>query len=265
MPAPKHPTVLVRSPSPRLAQGLVTHIDRIPVDTELAHRQWRGYVDVLSELGWNVVSVPPADDCPDSVFVEDAVVMFRGTAIITSPGAPERRPEIEGVEETVRGLDLPTRRIDTTARLDGGDVLKIGDTVYVGRGGRTDDRGIASLAAIVNELGGRVVPVPVTKVLHLKSALTALPDGTVIGWDPVVDDRSLFPRYVTAHEEPGAHVVVLDDHSVLMASSAERTARYLRADGWRVVQVDISEFEKLEGCVTCLSVRLRVGDDHAPR
>ena len=127
----------------------------------------------------------------------------------------------------------------------------------VGRSGRTDDRGIESFSRVVSELGGRVVAVPVTKVLHLKTALTALPDGTVIGWDPVVDDRGSFPRYRSVPEESGAHVVVLDDHTVLMAASAPSTAEELRRDGWRVIQVDISEFEKLEGCVTCLSVRIR--------
>lgn len=255
------PTVLVRSPSPRLADGLVTHIDRRPIDLNLARRQWTNYVDALAEQGWRIAHVPAADHCPDSVFVEDVVVMFRGTAIVTSPGAPERRPEIDAIDAVVHELGLPIRRVDPTGRLDGGDILKIGDTVYVGRGGRTDQVGSASFARIIGELGGRVVEVPVTKVLHLKSAITALPDGTVIGWDPVVDDPSIFPRYRSMPEESGAHVVVLDERSVLMAESAERSADELRRSGWDVVQVDISEFEKLEGCVTCLSVRIRDSAD----
>lgn len=251
------PTVLVRRPGPRLADGLVTHIDRRPIDTAAAARQWNDYVGTLAELGWKVVEVPSADHCPDAVFVEDTVVMFRDTAIVTSPGAPERRPEIDAVEETVRSLGLNARRVDGAGHLDGGDVLKIGDTLYVGLSGRTDEAGIASFASIVHALGGRVVPVPISKVLHLKSAVTALPDGTVIGWEPVVDDRQAFPRFRPVPEESGAHVVVLDDRSVLMAASASRTADEFRRDGWRVVPVDISEFEKLEGCVTCLSVRIR--------
>ena len=251
------PTVIVRAPSPRLADGLVTHIERQLVDLDLARRQWAEYVDALSSHGWHVVHAPEAEECPDSVFVEDTMVMFDGTAIITHPGAPERRAEIAGMVEIIDSLGLPVRRLDERGHLDGGDVLKIGRTVSVGRSGRTDDLGIDSFAGIVSDLGGRVVAVPVTKVLHLKSALTALPDGTVIGWDPVVDDRRLFPRYRSVPEESGAHVVVLDDHSVLMAASASTTAEEFRRDGWRVIQVDISEFEKLEGCVTCLSVRIR--------
>ena len=253
------PTVIVRTPSTRLADGLVTHIERQPVDLDLARRQWTDYVGTLSDHGWRVVHAPPAEQCPDSVFVEDTVVMFDGTAIITHPGAPERRAELAGMIDAVTSLGLPVRRLDERGHLDGGDVLKIGRTVYVGRSGRTDDVGIESFTRIVDDLGGRVVAVPVTRVLHLKTALTALPDGTVIGWDPVVDDPRAFPRYRSVPEESGAHVVVLDDHSVLMAASAPATAEEFRRDGWRVIQVDISEFEKLEGCVTCLSVRIRPG------
>jgi dimethylargininase len=94
-------------------------------------------------------------------------------------------------------------------------------------------------------------------VLHLKSAVTALPDGTVIGWDPAVDDPTLFPKYLSMPEESGAHVVVIDDHRVLMAADAPQSAALLRSRGYEVICVDISEYEKLEGCVTCLSVRLR--------
>ena len=116
---------------------------------------------------------------------------------------------------------------------------------------------MAQLAAILEPRGWTVTPVPVTKALHLKSAVTALPDGTVIGYGPVVDDPTLFDRYLEVPEEPGAHVVVLDDRTVLMSSRAPRTTEMLRARGLEVVTVDIEEFEKLEGCVTCLSVRVR--------
>ncbi|MGH3369227.1 MAG: N(G),N(G)-dimethylarginine dimethylaminohydrolase, partial [Nocardioidaceae bacterium] len=103
----------------------------------------------------------------------------------------------------------------------------------------------------------RVIGVPVTKVLHLKSAVTALPDGTVIGYPPMVDDPDVFPSFLPVPEEAGAHVVLLGDGRLLMASSAPRTADRFAALGYHPVPVDIGEFEKLEGCVTCLSVRLR--------
>jgi dimethylargininase len=102
-----------------------------------------------------------------------------------------------------------------------------------------------------------VVSVPVTKALHLKSAVTALPDGTIIGWDPIVDDPTVFPKYLAMPEESGAHVVVIDDRRLLMAMDAPRSAKLLEQLGYETIRVDISEFIKLEGCVTCLSVRMR--------
>jgi dimethylargininase len=107
-------------------------------------------------------------------------------------------------------------------------------------------------------MGAEVIEVPVHKVLHLKTAVTALPDGTVIGHRPLVDDPDVWAgHFLDVPEESGAHVVLLDGGTVLMAASAPRSAQLFRERGLEVVTVDISEFEKMEGCVTCLSVRLR--------
>ncbi|MET7778924.1 MULTISPECIES: dimethylargininase [Streptomyces] len=248
---------LIRRPSPRLAEGLVTHIEREKVDVDLAVEQWEAYAEALRTHGWETVEVDPADDCPDSVFVEDAVVVFRNVALISRPGAESRRAETAGVEEAVARLGCSVNWIWEPGTLDGGDVLKVGDTVYVGRGGRTNAAGVQQLRAALEPLGARVVAVPVSKVLHLKSAVTALPDGTVIGHEPLVDTPSLFPRFLPVPEESGAHVVLLGGGKLLMAASAPKTAELFASLGHEPVLVDISEFEKLEGCVTCLSVRLR--------
>ncbi|MGA0895280.1 MAG: dimethylargininase [Ilumatobacteraceae bacterium] len=248
---------LVRPPSPRLADGIVTHIERTPVDVHLAMQQWRAYVDVLEANGWRTVEVPEAPDCPDAAFVEDTMVVFRDVAVIARPGADERKPEVAAAADTIASLGYRLVRIEAPGTLDGGDVLKVGDTIYVGRGGRTNAEGIAQLAAAFEPLGATVVTVPITKVLHLKSAVTALPDGTVIGWEPVVDDVAVFPRFLAMPEEGGAHVVLLDDRRLLMSADCPQSAALLRARGFEPVEVDISEYVKLEGCVTCLSVRLR--------
>lgn len=244
---------LVRQPSPRLAEGLLTHLHRQPLDVDLARRQWDLYVAALRAAGWETVEVPPAPDHPDSVFVEDCLVWWRGRAVVTRPGALERRGETVGAEQAARALGLDLVHIEPPDTLDGGDVLKIGERFYVGTGGRTTTGACDQLASLLQV---EVLPVPVTKVLHLKSAVTALPDGTVIGYPPLVDHPEAYDAFL-AVPEPGAEIVVLDDDRVLMATSAPRTRALLEERGLHVVAVDISEYEKLEGCVTCLSVRLR--------
>lgn len=247
---------LVRPTSRKLDEGQLTHIERVPVDVDLAERQWATYCETLGTWGFDPVSVAADDDLPDSVFVEDAVVVFDDLAVLTSPGAETRRGETDAVAETLRTLGMEHAAIELPGTLDGGDVLKIDRTVYVGQGGRTNGDGIRQLRALLAPRGWTVVGVPVTKVLHLKSAVTALPDGTVIGFPDEVDHPELFPRFLPVPER-GAAVVVLSDDTVLMAASVPKSAALIESLGYRVVTVDISEFEKLEGCVTCLSVRLR--------
>ncbi|MDI9627040.1 MAG: N(G),N(G)-dimethylarginine dimethylaminohydrolase [Acidobacteriota bacterium] len=248
----------VRRPSARLAEGLVTHIERRPVDLDLAQNQWQAYVDALRSAGWQTIEVAPAPDCPDSAFIEDTMVVYGSVAVIARPGAVERQPETAAAEEAARGVGYQIKHIVAPGTLDGGDVLKHGGTVWVGQGGRTNAEGIRQLREHLVPLGADVIAVPLSKVLHLKSAVTALPDGTIIGYQPLVDDVEFWgDAFLGMPEEPGAHVVILDPNTVLMSSSGPESIRQIQARGLNVVQVDISEFEKLEGCVTCLSVRLR--------
>jgi dimethylargininase len=250
---------LVRVPSSTLSDGELTHLERTPVDAELADTQWENYVAALEAEGFRTVEVPAADEHPDSVFVEDAVIIVGSVAVIASPGAESRRGEIIAISDAVTGLKtgLDVTSIELPGTLDGGDVLKVGSTIYVGRGGRTNAEGIRQFRAIASAQGFTVVAVPISKVLHLKSAVTALPDGTVIGFAPQVEHPELFDRFLAVPEETGSAVVVLADDAVLMSASAPLTAALIADLGYRVVTVDVSEFEKLEGCVTCLSVRIR--------
>ncbi len=112
-------------------------------------------------------------------------------------------PRPPAPRQALAGLGYRIAHIEAPGTLDGGDVLKHGGTVWVGLGGRTNQAGVDQLRGHLAPLGATVVGVPVTKVLHLKSAVTALPDGTVIGYDPLVDDPTAFPAYLSVPEEPG--------------------------------------------------------------
>ncbi|GAA1957783.1 dimethylargininase [Microbacterium deminutum] len=251
------PRLLVRRPSPRLAEGEITHIPRLAADADLAFRQWEAYVDVFRQRGWEVIPIDPADDHADGVFVEDTVVMFGDVAVLTRPGADSRRGEIDSTRIALERAGIPFLSIQAPGTLDGGDVLKVARTVYVGASLRTDADGIDQLKALLSPRGWDVVTVPITKVLHLKSGVTALPDGTVVGYQPLVDDTAAYPVFLPVPEEHGTAVVVLDAGSVLMSADAPQTAALYRGRGLEVVTTPITEFEKLEGCVTCLSVRVR--------
>lgn len=255
-PADPNRIALVRIPASNLADGLVQG-ERQDVDAKLADEQWDGYVAALTGAGWQTVEVAPADTHADSVFVEDTAVLFDRTAVITLPGAESRRGETAATENALRELGLDIVRITEPGTLEGGDVLKVGSTVYVGRSERTNAEGIRQLRAFVAPLGYTVVAVPVRRALHLKSAATALPDGTVIGHPDRLEDVTVFDRFVAAPEASGTAVVIAGDDHVIMAASAPETAALVEDLGYRVTTVDIGEFEKLDGTVTCLSVRVR--------
>jgi dimethylargininase len=245
---------LVRRPSSRMADGITTHIDRVPADGALAARQHAAYVDAVARAGWAIREVTAADDLPDCAFVEDTVVVLGELAVLTRPGAPERRPEVAGTDDAVRSLGFEVARIEAPGTLDGGDVLQVGRTVYVGRGGRTNAEGIRQLRRHAADTGRVVVPVRLHGVLHLKSAVTALPDDTFITSDPSLFDTSPFPTMRLVPEEGGSHVTLMGGGTIIMAASAPRSAEMFDDLGFDVVTVDIGEFEKREGCVTCLSV-----------
>jgi dimethylargininase len=248
-------TALVRAPSGKLAEGIVTHIARSPVNVAVAKEQHAAYAAALVAAGWAIEPVPAAEDCPDSVFVEDTVVVCEDLAVRARPGAAARRAEVGGTARVVASLGFRTAQIEDPGTLDGGDVLQAGSAVYVGRGGRTNAEGIRQLRSLLAPLGRTVVAVPLRNVLHLKSAVTALPDGTFLLLPHLVP-ASLFPAVRPVEEESGCHVVPLGGDRVLIAASAPRTAELIEDLGFTPVVADISEFEKLEGCVTCLSVLL---------
>lgn len=244
---------LMRRPGPALEEGIVTHIARVPVDPVLAARQYTIYQEAIASAGWRVHEVAPAPELPDSVFVEDPVVVCGDLAVLTRAGVEDRRGEIDGVEESVRLLGLRVARIEAPGTLEGGDVLQVGTTVYVGVGGRTNAEGAAQLEKLLKPLGREVTRVELGRAVHLKSAVTALPDGSLIGLPDLVGADAL-PPVRRAREEPGAHVLPLGGRDVLVSAAAHETVHALAAEGWRVLPVDISEFEKLEAGVTCLSV-----------
>ncbi|HEY0247454.1 MAG TPA: dimethylarginine dimethylaminohydrolase [Gryllotalpicola sp.] len=257
-PATRGRIAFVRVPSANLDDGIVTGIPRVPVDRDVADKQWDDYVAALTGSGYQVIEVAPADRLPDAVFVEDAaVVLSPSVAVLTRPGAEPRRAEVASVGDKLREHGFTLYELEAPGTLDGGDVLIVGTTVYVGRTERTDADGVRQLREVVAMAGLdlTVVAVPLPNGLHLKSVATALPDGTVLVAGTEIDP-GLFGRALRVPLGSGANVVPLDGGTVLVPASSAATAELVADLGYNVVKVDVSEFEKREGGVSCLSVRV---------
>ena len=250
-------TALVRAPSPRLADDAeLTFLPRRPVDLALAREQHAAYVEVLHRLGVEVVWLPPLPAFPDGVFVEDTVVIVDRLALLTRPGARSRRAEVDSVRATLHACSWPTVGIRPPATLDGGDVLQVDRTVYVGRSSRSDQGAVEQLEALLAPLGRSVIGVPVDGALHLKTAATALPDGTILAIADAVDVRAFGEHEVVEPPEPaGANVLLVGD-TVVVPTSAPRTAELIASRGFVIERLDLSELEKVEAGLTCMSVLL---------
>ena len=220
-------TALVRAPSGRLAEGIVTHIARSPVDVALAREQHAAYAAALAAAGWVIGQVPAAEDCPDSVFVEDTVVVCEDLAVLARPGA--RRPPGRSRRDCpgwLRRWACARRGSRIPGRSTGVTCCRPGPRCTSGAAGGPTPRASASCARCWPRWAARWSPCRSRNVLHLKSAVTALPDGTFLLLPHLVP-AALFPAVRPVEEESGCHVVPLGGDRVLIAASAPRTAELI--------------------------------------
>lgn len=253
-------TAYTRQISPRLVTECeLTHLPRDPIDLAGAIAQHAAYEAALAAAGLAIARLPPLDEFPDATFVEDAAVILGEHAVILNPGVASRRGETESVAAGL-AADLIVHRLGG-GHVDGGDVLVIGTTLYVGLSTRTDLAGVRALADIVGPLGYGVVPARVTGCLHLKTAITyAGPDGAgtpVFLHNPEFVSPASFdgaePMAVVSGESYAANILRVGDTLIAPADSP-RTAEALAARGFNVVTLDISEFRKAEAALTCMSL-----------
>lgn len=247
---------ITRGVSRNIAEGQVTHVERVPVDYERARAQHEQYIALLRELGCEVIELPADDAYPDCVFIEDTAIVLDDVAVITRPGAESRRGEIDAVADALQRL-RPVVRIEAPATIDGGDVLVLGDRIFVGLSSRTNEEALAQLARLT---GREVVPVRTHGALHLKTAITRVGERTLLvncewvdvapfeGWELIDADP----------EEPfGANAVWLRD-VLIYPTAFPKTAAKLEARGLHLKRVDADELAKIEGGVTCCSLLLGV-------
>jgi dimethylargininase len=247
---------LCRAVSPAIADCELSFIGREPINVALAHLQHMEYVACLGKMGATVIELPAEPSLPDSVFVEDTVLLFDELAVLTRPGAESRRAEVDAIAPAVQAVRKQVERISAPGTIDGGDVLRIGKRVFVGLSQRSNQSAIDQLADILKPFGYSVTAVPMQDCLHLKSAVTALSDDTVL-INPDWVDAAYFKEYqqirVDEHEPHAANVVRIGS-AILMPSAFPKTLALIATAGYAVTAVDVSELQKAEGAVTCCSV-----------
>jgi dimethylargininase len=249
---------IVREPSASLRDCELSFLDRAPIDLDRARAQHAAYCGALRSAGAEVLVLPPLDHLPDAVFVEDTAVVVDELAVLGVPGAASRSVEPAALVEALAAHRRVKRLDQPGATLEGGDVLRVGRTLYVGRSGRTNEAGIAALRSLVEPLGYRVRDVAVEGCLHLKTACSAAGVGVVVfnqGWvsGRVFEEDGLEAVPVAASEPWAANVLWVAD-TLLVPAGNDLTARSLRSLGLRPVPVEIGEFQKAEAGLTCLSL-----------
>jgi dimethylargininase len=249
---------ITREVSPAIVSCELTHLARAPIDVERARAQHRAYEQALIEAGGVVERLDSDAAMADSVFVEDVAVVFDELALITRPGAASRRGESAAVADALARY-RPLATIVPPATVDGGDVLVVGREVFVGLSTRTNNAAVEQMRAILAPHGYIVHGIVVRGCLHLKSAVSALDETSLLVNRQWIDGRP-FDRFtlvdVDRDESYAANALRLPD-SLLFPAAFPRTAQRLVARGYRLRTVDASELAKAEGAVTCCSLIVR--------
>jgi dimethylargininase len=247
---------IVRRISPALNDCELTFVDRETIDFGLADRQHRNYVRALTEAGCEVVELAADERLADSAFVEDCAVVLDEVAVIARPGTESRRPEVGAVEQVIHGYRSVIERVEAPGTLEGGDVLRVGRRLFVGLSTRTNEAGFSQFAGIVARFGYEAIPVRVFGSLHLKTAVTALDGETVLlnpDWIDATHFNALKPIPVPKAEPFAANTLTIEG-VVHVSKKWPATRRLIDGAEFRTRVIDISELEKAEAGLTCLSL-----------
>src|SRR5262245_20325491 len=242
-------------PSPQMADCLLTYVDRSAINYDRALVQHAAYCEALRAGGMGVRTIDGNCHLPDCTFIEDTAVVLDEVAVICRPGAAARREETAAIEAELRSL-RPIESTPAPATLEGGDVLRVGRTLLVGLSSRTSPAGAVALEGIARRFGYSVQAIPVHGCLHLKTACTALPDHRLTvnpEWIDVTPLRDFDLVAIPTAEPFGANVICLGER-VIAAAEHRRTAELIRGLGFELSTVELDEFAKAEGGVTCLSL-----------
>lgn len=249
-------TALVRKPCPNMVEG-ITEANLGKPDYHKALLQHARYVDVLRQLGLKVEILEPDNRFPDSVFIEDVAVCTPHCAIITRPGAPSRQDEVSTIRDSIYSFYENVEQIKEPGTLDGGDVMMTGSHFYIGLSDRTNKTGANQLINILKRYNLSGTAVPFAEVLHLKTGVSYLEDNNLLVNGKLVKKEEFrnFNKILVPPEEAYAANCVWINGSVIIPAGYPVTQKNIEESGYQTISLEMSEFEKLDGGLSCLSLR----------
>jgi dimethylargininase len=247
---------IVISPCSAITDGITTSSFGKPY-YPLALEQHSKYVETLERLGLKVKILPKKDLFPDSTFIEDVALCTRSCAVITSPGAPSRRNEIAGMSEVLEEYYNNIERISLPATLEAGDVIMVGSHFFIGISDRTNSEGADQLVKILNKYELTGSKVPLKKMLHLKSGVSYLENNNMLVCDELInfDGFTKFNKIKIDPDESYAANSLWINDTVLVPDGFPKTRRKIEKEGYETIALNVSEFRKIDGGLSCLSLR----------
>lgn len=249
---------IVRTPAATLVNGLTSAIELGQPDYPNALKQHQNYISVLTNCGVEVTTLPALDDFPDSCFIEDPALLTEKIAVLTRPGAPSRQGEVALIEPTIRAFyGNNIKRITAPGTLEAGDVMRIDNHFYIGLSKRTNATGAEQLNAFLSEHGYTSSVVVLKEVLHLKTGINYLTNGWVLVSGEFIHHQEfehLQQIIIDEHEAYAANCIMVNDR-VLMPAGFPETEKKIKQNGFKIITIDSSEFRKIDGGLSCLSLR----------
>lgn len=259
---PVYKRFIVRRPSHSLIDGITGNPQLGKPNYENAMKQFDEYIKAIKSVGIEVIELEASEPYPDSCFVEDPVVIIPNEiAIITNPGAVSRNGEKDLILPTIKKYfsEDKIKYIKAPGYMDGGDVLPIGNTYYIGLSHRTNKEAIKQFEEFVKPLGKKVIAIPVTQFLHLKTGTTYIEDNNLLvtgEFEHTKEFQSFNLIKVPSEEDYAVNVIYINGNIIMPAGYPKTKAMLEKLKGYKkLIEVDTSEYKKIDGGLTCLSVR----------
>jgi dimethylargininase len=247
---------IVRTPCPSMINGLTSATLGLP-EYQKALEQHENYIRILKQCSVSVTTLKADDEFPDSVFVEDAALMTLHCAIMTNPGAPSRNKEPKLLESTIRKYFTSLERIEAPGTLEGGDIMMVGKHFYIGLSERTNEDGARQLIQILKRYEMTGTMIPLQEMLHLKTGLSYLENNNLLISGEFINGAEFknFNQIIVDEDEAYAANSIWINDTVIVPAGYPKTLEKIKQAGYRTLTADVSEFRKLDGGLSCLSLR----------